>query len=250
MLGGEFDLLLVAAFEGQEGDPAEGWIPELLAELEFLLVKAGEVMAAGELNGRVKGSESLYDDFAFDVAAAGAARNLGEQLKGALAGAEIWLVQRQIGVNDPDQSDIGEVETLGNHLRAEQDVNFAGAEIAQDAAEIVLALEGVGIHAFDSRVRKEFGQGVLDLLRADASIADLRVAAVFIGTGRRHRLGVRADVAHQLLILAMERQRDTAIGTAGDVAAHRALQRAGEAAPIQKQNDLLFAFETLGNGFV
>jgi hypothetical protein len=41
-----------------------------------------------------------------------------------------------------------------DHLRADQDVDLADAEVAQDAAVIILALQDIGVHAHDSRLRE------------------------------------------------------------------------------------------------
>ena len=133
-----------------------GRVFELFAKFDFLLVKAGEVVAAGVLDRRMKRRERLDDDFAFDIAASGAPGDLGEELEGAFARAEIRHVQAEVGVDDADQRDVRKMQALGDHLRADQDVDFAGAKIAEDAAVIVLALQRVGIHAGDARVREKF----------------------------------------------------------------------------------------------
>ena len=77
MVRREFHLVLVAAFEGEQRDAAEGRIVELLAELDFLLVEAREVVAPGVLDGGMKRGEGLHEDFALDIAAPGAARPPG-----------------------------------------------------------------------------------------------------------------------------------------------------------------------------
>ena len=46
----------------------------------------------------MEGSEGLDEHLAFDVAAAGAPGDLGQQLEGAFAGAEIRLMQGEVGV--------------------------------------------------------------------------------------------------------------------------------------------------------
>ena len=109
-------------------------------------------------------------------------------MEGAFAGAEIRQVQGQVGVDDADQRDVGEMQSLGDHLRAEQDIDLAGAKIAQDAAVIFLALQRVGIHAHDAGVGKELVQGVFDFLRAQAGVADGRVAAGRVRDTLRGRL--------------------------------------------------------------
>lgn len=85
-------------------------------------------MASGELDGWGVRGEGLDDHLPFQVAAAGAAGDLGEQLEGAFAGAEIGDVEAEVRIEDADEGDIGEVESLGNHLGADEDVDFMGFE--------------------------------------------------------------------------------------------------------------------------
>jgi len=102
MLGGEFDFVFVAAAQREHGNAAERRVFELLAKLDFLLVKADEIVPPRELNrGMVRG-EGLDKDFAFNVTAPGAPGDLCEQLERALARAEIRLMQRHVRVNDSD----------------------------------------------------------------------------------------------------------------------------------------------------
>src|SRR5215831_276094 len=100
MLRHEFHFFLVAAFEGQQSDTADGRVSQLPPKIQFLFVEAHKVVPASELNGRVKRRESLHDNLALDIAPARAAGHLSKQLERALAGPEIGLVQRKIGVND------------------------------------------------------------------------------------------------------------------------------------------------------
>src|SRR5258708_40097028 len=99
MLGREFHFFFVSAFEREQSDAAGGWILQLLAKLQFLVVKADEVVTAGALNGGMKGGKGLDEHLAFDITPARAAGYLREQLKRAFAGAEIGLMQCQIGIN-------------------------------------------------------------------------------------------------------------------------------------------------------
>ena len=79
----------VGAFEEEGGHASEGGILHELAHEDFLVVEGVHVGAAGALEGGVDRGGGLEVDFAGDVAAAGAARNLGEELEGALGGAEV-----------------------------------------------------------------------------------------------------------------------------------------------------------------
>ena len=171
-----------------------GRVFELFAELDLLRVEAVEVVPAGELNRRMKGGEGLDEHLAFDVAAARAPGHLRQQLEGPLARAEIRLMQREVGVDDAHQGDVGEMQALGDHLRADEDVDLADAEVAQDAAVILLPLQGIGVHAHGPRVREELGQGGLDLLRAQRR----RSGSPGCGTSRSGRPPARARRGAQM----------------------------------------------------
>src|SRR4051812_37628396 len=98
------------------------------AKLEFLLEIAGEVVMPGELNRGREGRVGLNEDFPRCFAPAGPTSDLGEQLKGAFACPEVRQVEREIGVDDSDERDVGEMEALRDHLRTDQDVDLAGAK--------------------------------------------------------------------------------------------------------------------------
>ena len=100
---------------------------------EHLTANDYEVVAARVLNCRVKRRESLHENFALNIAAPGATGDLREELKRALASAEVRQVKADIRVYDAHQRDIGEIKPLGNHLRAEQDVDFAVTKRIKDA---------------------------------------------------------------------------------------------------------------------
>ena len=56
-----------------------------------------------------------------------APRHLGEQLEGTLARAEIGQVEAGVGVDHARPASPGEIEALGHHLRADEDVGLARA---------------------------------------------------------------------------------------------------------------------------
>ena len=80
-----------------------------LTKFQLLFEIAGEIVVARELNRRTKRRVSLHKDLARFFASAGPASDLGEELEGPLAGAEIGQVQREIGIDYSDQSDVGEM---------------------------------------------------------------------------------------------------------------------------------------------
>ncbi len=61
----------------------------------------------------------------------GPARYLGEELERALAAPEIGQVQHRIGLDHPDRGDLRQVESLGHHLGADDDVDLVALNPAQ-----------------------------------------------------------------------------------------------------------------------
>ena len=65
--------------------------------------------------------------------AAGAADHLMQQLKGALGGARIAVAEAEIGVDHADQIEHRKMMALGDHLRADDDVEPARATSANSS---------------------------------------------------------------------------------------------------------------------
>ena len=89
-------------------------------------------------------------------------------MEGAFVGAEVGQVQGCIGADDADEGDVGKMQTLGEDLRAGEDVDFAFAEIPQDAV-VVGAFHRVAIDAGDFGVREFSGDFLFEALRAEAN---------------------------------------------------------------------------------
>ena len=144
-------------------------------------------MRGSELDGVVVGKESLQHDFAGRVAAAGAPRNLRQQLKGPFGGAKVRKAERGIGADHAHQRDVGDVVAFGDHLRAHQQINFARMHRAQHALEVIAAVDGVAVKPRDASLREQPVQDVLQLFRACAEILD--VLAVALWASLRARAG-------------------------------------------------------------
>src|SRR5438046_2104978 len=123
MFRGELDLLLIATFEREHGNAAKRRVAQFLSKLDLLFVVTGKVMAAGELDGGMKWREALHEHLAFDVPAASPAGDLREQLKRALARAEVGLMQRHVRIDDADEGDVRKVQAFRDHLRADEDID-------------------------------------------------------------------------------------------------------------------------------
>ena len=100
------------------------------------------------------GHEGLHHHAPRLAAAPGAARHLGEELEGALGGAEVGQVEAEVRVHDADQADAREVVALGDHLGADHDVDAPLAERAQHALGGAAAARDVAVEARDARLGK------------------------------------------------------------------------------------------------
>src|SRR5438045_3484839 len=86
------------------------------AKFEFLIEIAGEIVVPRELNRRTKRGVRLHENFAGGFAASSTPGYLSQELKRSFARSKIRQMQGQVGVDDSDKSDIGKMQTLGNHL--------------------------------------------------------------------------------------------------------------------------------------
>ena len=94
----------------------------------FLLIKSGVVVAGGRLYGVVLRGKGLDDDPAAGRTPPRPARHLAQELESPLAGAEIRQVQAGIGADHAHQRHRGYVQSLGHHLRADEDIRLPTAE--------------------------------------------------------------------------------------------------------------------------
>ena len=111
-------------------------------------------MSRGELNGVVIGKQGLQHNLARSLAASRASRHLRQQLKGPLGGPEVRETQGAVGAHHAHQRDIGNVVSLGNHLRAHQQIDLARLQRAQHALKVVAPAHRVAIQSPNARLRK------------------------------------------------------------------------------------------------
>jgi hypothetical protein len=91
--------------------------------------------------------------------------------------SEIRQVQRQIRIEHADQRDVGEIQSFGDHLRSNEQVQLLRPEIPQRVPQLVLPLHRVRVHPRDSRLWKHFPHDRLHPLGAKAAKFDARVIA-------------------------------------------------------------------------
>src|SRR5207237_1322941 len=125
--------------------------------------------------------------------APGPARHLRHQLERPLPGPEIGQVQPGVRVHHADDRHVRKVQSLGDHLGAEQDVELAVGHALEYPMMRPLGAGGVQVHARDASSRKAKGYEMLQLLGAKAAHAlDFLTAHAARG---RDRLLVAAVVA-------------------------------------------------------
>ena len=99
-----------------------------------------------------------------------------------------------------------DVVALGDHLRADEEVDFAGVQALEEALHVAAAADGVAVHAADARVGEEFLQAFFALLRAGAEEEEM--LALALGA-------VFRDGAAEAAVVAFEACADA--GGAGEV---------------------------------
>ena len=167
----------------------------------------------------------------------GTAHDLRDKRKRRLGGAEVVDIQAHVRVDDADKRNGREIKALGDHLRAEQNGDLLFAELFQHRLMSACGGHGIGVHAQNLRVGEQRLQLLLDLLRAAADGLH-RPAAFFAACVRRH--DIAAVVAHQTAAGGVVRQMDAAPRALRHVTAVHADQIPAVAAPVQKQDGLLF----------
>ena len=83
-----------------------------------------------------------------------------------------------IAADDTHQRDAMNVVPLGDHLRADEQIDFARVQPRQQPLQIVPAAHRVAIHAADARKGKDLRQPLFALLRAGAKIVEMLAVAL------------------------------------------------------------------------
>src|SRR4029077_14078747 len=170
-------LVEAAITDDDVGERSEGRIGHDAAKVEVALEKRRKVLFDSVLDRVVLGIKSLDQDAAGEIAAPGTAGDLREELEGAFGGAEVRHVEGAIGADDADQRNPVEVMTLGEHLRADQNVERARRECAKRFLILTLGARRVAIEPRDAGFGKLLAQALFELLGTFAEKIDvLRIA--------------------------------------------------------------------------
>ncbi len=153
--------------------------------------------------------QRLDDRLARRLSPAGASDHLRQQLKRALRRAKVGKPEADVRRDDADERDRRKIVALGDHLRADEDVDLAPRDTPQDAGDRAAAPDGVAIDARDTRPRKPLAEVGLEPLGAEAGL--LEVLAAARPALPRHRRRVVAVVAPDTALRAVIGQRHAAV---------------------------------------
>ena len=212
-------------------DAAERRIEQRLADRQFAADKGLVVVRGGRADGGMVGRACLHHDATAKRPATAAARHLRDKLAGAFGGAEVGQMERRIGVDDADEHHARKVEALGDHLRADKDVDLAGTKGVERLLVAAPGSHRVGIHAGHAGAAESTADEFLQPLCAGAPLHEIGRAA-FRAVGRQpsHEAAAVADAAIARLV---EREGQVALRAAGGMAAGATLHMRGKAAAVE-----------------
>ena len=229
--------------EYEPHDRGIGWIQRSFTVRRLPVVKRGVILFKRTLKRVMIRFISLNDDVSGAVRAPCSACDLCDQLERALGAAIVRKVQRCICRDYADQRDVRKIQTLCDHLRADEDVSFASAEGIQYVRVGVPACGRIHVHPEYTGCRKKLAHFFLDALRARAEKLD--EATCGFGTGTRRTLPLAAVVADQHFSRLMICHRHIAAFALDDVTAGAAVDERGMPPPVDEQHSLLARVETI-----
>jgi hypothetical protein len=122
-----------------------------------------------------------------------AAGDLREQLERPFGRAKIREPESDVGRHDADQRHARKVVTFGNHLRADEHVDLAVAELREQRGERSPAPDGVAVQPRDARAGACAGDLRFDAFGSESRLLEVRAGAQRAGC--RYARGVIAVMA-------------------------------------------------------
>ena len=183
----------------------------------------------------------LHQHLSRSLAPPGTARQLQQQLQRLLARAEIGAMQKPIGREHRREGDPRQIHTLGQHLRANQDVCLPGGKAVQKASMPITPPRGIPIEAEQAQAFKLLGEQFQHLLRPGTKGFERRGTTVTATV--LQVLTVITPMASQPLaspLAPMDSERHIAMGTHHHLTATAAAQKRA-VSPARHQDHRLFA---------
>lgn len=169
---------------------------------EKIIVKRLIIFREGGGDNGVVGLVSLDDGSSgVEVATSDATENLGKEMEGALFGGVIWERKAGIGLDNANGGEVWEVETFGDGLSTDDDVDIA---VFDGIVKLVerFGLLVVGIKTSDGGFWEEAFEFIFEKLGAKAFVNDAVVVTIW-AVARNGGL-VAASVTEKLKIVNVE----------------------------------------------
>ena len=165
-----------------------------LTRLDLVIQEGVAIAGDDRLHHRMVGRIGLHEAAPDEARAPGTARDLMQKLECALGGARIGAMrQAEIAVDDADEGEARKVVTLGDDLRADDDVEFARLDAADDLAHFGQARDEIGRQQCDARIGKAlrdfFLRRVRHRVRRRRARQVLRTSGISRATTARSRSG-------------------------------------------------------------
>ena len=170
------------------------------------------------------GNQGLDHGPSGEFAPACPAHHLGQHIESRLPRPVSAGIETQICIQNTNQRHIRKIQTLGNHLGANQNGNLFLLEMLQNFFMGIHRIDGIRIHPVDFHIREQFFQFLLHLLGAGTG-GFQRSAATGATTGGGLRM--TTVVTHQPVIGAVVSQPHVASGTVGGFSTFHTNQRPG-----------------------
>ena len=216
--GHPFRTVLESVSYGDLHDPGVWREIEVFSFCEKACAEVWSVLC-NVLIDRVLGIGSLDHEGTPPRAAAATAAKLQKQLMSTLIRAEILHSEKGIRSDDCHKAEVAEVESFADHLRSDQNVDLASAELPDGFLFIIPVLGGVAVQSCDPCLREQCRSLFLYLLCAGSEQFH-RAAAFRAGTGT---LSAETAIVTSEAAVVMQAEAHIAVRTFRYVAALLAL---------------------------
>src|SRR5258708_34871874 len=222
--------------EGDHDDPRIRRVEELLPRRYLVLEKDLVIVGLQIRQYRVSCIGYLYQHPTLSIFTAGAPAHLLHQLKGSFIDPKIGKAQDAVRIEDADEVDVFEVQSLDDHLRSHQDIDPLLFELLDHAVIGCLAPDAGDVHAGDTGFGKSLFQEFFDPLSPEIPLDETVIAAG--GAGMQGRVYGTAIMAMQLIGRLMKVEGYIAVPALGDPSADLADLVRGITPTVLKENDL------------
>ena len=212
----------------------KGRVSPQLPKLDLRVIEPLIILLRRRLDHVVLGRVGLDHSSSRLTAPSGPPDHLRQQIEGALRRPVVIHIQRRVRAEDTHQRHIFKIQSLGHHLRSQQDRHPLLLKLPQDG--LVSHGYGVRVHPQQRRAGEDPMQLLLHPLGANADVLELSAA---FGADLRRFFGIAAVVAHQPSVGAVVGKVHAATRTFGYIGTLGTQQLAAAAPAVEEQNALL-----------